>query len=136
MGMTRWLRLRALSVRVLACMTLVVSLAMVSPANAGHSYWDFHGWLNPASSGDVPYQYGRTHYSDYGLRWIRLNRSNCNAKVQLHYRSGGWDQVYIGCENNDVWISYPGSTYDAARAINLGTSDVWANVRLDTTGPQ
>ena len=111
-----------------------VAAAMPAPAMASHGYWDWHNYL-PAGDWYQEAPGGLTWNTDWGHR---LNRSNCNAKMQYFSEVSGWDQVEIpgGCSTTDHtdWI-YTWSLYGAwyIRTINTEHSTVWANVRIATT---
>lgn len=118
--------------RVVGAVAVCAALAaLVVPATA-HAYWDFQGYLyNPC----CPIQYAEsnpTYDGNNGYWQIRLSRSNCSAKLQIHYVVGYWEQEYVGCYVSDVQWSYGVVTHDASRGINLDSgTTVWTNIRID-----
>ena len=107
-----------------------VLVACVTPAVAA-AYWDYQGYLHGGGS------YGEAQPSDWGWWWIRVNRSNCNAKLELHIRSDGtWyqDSFPGGCSGTDYSVQYDTSYFSGSHAINTSCcTDVWVNVRIDAT---
>lgn len=101
--------------------------AAVLPASAA-AYWDFSGTLSPGNS------YGEGQ-GLWGMWMFRLSRSNCNAKMELRIRGGGWTSAPApgGCADSDFGGSYDTADFDASHAINQGGSDVYVNVRIDAT---
>lgn len=108
-------------------------LSGTTPATAS-AYWDFQGTLHPYPT--VRYEYGETN-PNVAANWgIRLNRSNCNAKILVKRRSDDEIlQVNIpgGCDNSDYTYYYWAQTYYASAGRNKGSSDVWANIRVADT---
>jgi hypothetical protein len=112
---------------------VALCLAGAAPSAAKADYWDFQGTLS--GGGD---QYQESNLS-LATGWaIRINRSNCNAKMQEYNSLSGWDQIEIpgGCTNSDHtdWF-YTSTSFGPwhARARNTESTSVWANVRIATS---
>jgi len=115
---------------------VVIAIAAGAPSSA-LAYWDFQGsladWPPPPQA-----EYGEFNPNTGGNWKHRLNRSNCEAKILLKFRSGGGlQQVNIpdGCADNDYTKTFPTATYDASTSRNTDTggSNVWVNVRIAET---
>jgi hypothetical protein len=112
--------------------TLVGALVAAGaiPAVAWADYWDYTGYLVPGASYGEAQAYSNDYWS------IRVNRSNCNGKTEVRYRSTGvWEFIQApgGCSTADWGYGYPLWIYDASHAINSGDTNVWVNVRIDGT---
>lgn len=114
------------------CAPLVVAGAICGAAPAvASAYWDYTGYLSPGSA------YGEAQ-GIVGTWYIRQNRSNCNAKMEIRRRDNGvWSNIAYagGCADSDNLGGSPYGTniWDASHGINLGGSDVWVNIRIDGT---
>ena len=111
----------------IALATLVVGVAVPATASA---YWDFTGYLYAPPT--IPHEYGKTHVKNYDYWYIRVKRSNCNAKTQVYDRDTGWIQILWpgGCDTTDYTYGYSAWYYYASRSRNTENSKVWVNVRI------
>lgn len=111
-----------------AIVLAALAIAGVAPASA-LAYWDYSGTLTPSAA------YGEGQ-GNVGTWYIRLSRSNCNAKMELFDRFGGyWSQVSApgGCSTSDWSVGYDTAGFSASHGINAGASDVFVNVRIDAS---
>lgn len=76
---------------LIAAVVFVAGGAFTGAAQAG--YWNFQGWLYPNPT--EPYTYGEYTGATYN-RFIRLSRSNCAPKMQIHSYFSGWYQINLG----------------------------------------
>lgn len=107
-----------------------VLLAVGAMPATAFAYWDFQGNLSPGAA------YGEGQAGTSGDWTIRNSRSNCNAVVEIRRRSDGvWIFVPApnGCASTDYVTVYPLEVYNASHSINVGSSNVWVNVRIDAT---
>lgn len=110
---------------------LVVAAA---PAVAVAAYWDFQGTLHDYPT--VQYEYGEQNPNNGpGTYWyIRLSRSNCEAKMLFKDYSNNVLVYNIpgGCAQSDWTQPYSTSLYWAslARNTDTGPGDVYVNVRI------
>jgi len=127
---------RPITVRRLAPAALVVLVLGVLPPAAAAAYWDFQGTLFDYPT--LPYDYAEPVSNGGGYYGDRLNRSNCEAKMILRWRSSGsLFQVNIpnGCDNSDAKVCFIRSDFDAAGSRNTaqGSGSAFVNVRVDLT---
>lgn len=111
--------------RRLAVICVALALAVAVPASAA-AYWDYSGTLSPSAA------YGEGQ-GVVGWWYIRLSRSNCNAKIRLNHYTDGWQlaEAPNGCADSDFSWQYDTNYYIGSQAINLGGSNVFVNVRID-----
>lgn len=120
--------------RAVAIGALSLGIALLVPSTARAGWWDFQKWLEDAPT--TPYEAGETNPSVWP--WgIRIERTNCEAKLFLQDRSSGvahQQTVVGGCSVDDIKFCYDGHDWSASEARNTDTSppdDVWVNVRVD-----
>ena len=111
--------------RRLAILWAALAMTVAVPASAA-AYWDYSGTLSPSAA------YGEGQ-GVVGWWYIRLSRSNCNAKIRLNHYIDGWQlsEAPNGCADSDYSWQYDTNYYTGSQAINLGGSNVFVNVRID-----
>jgi hypothetical protein len=116
-----------------AILIAALILTVVAPASAA-AYWDYQNWLDPGFS------YGEGQ-GQVGTWWIRLSRSNCRAKMEVHARYGTWAGVEFpgGCAQGDYSRDYftgppDFPAFDASHGKNTYCCESsFANIRIDSS---